>query len=1084
MKTRFFGLKSLSVPPVLVLLSLPEAGATAQARPAPVGANTEAKRDPVAAPLGKAIPALNSQSSWEQNTRYEGKKPDKSKRGVYPVGNGRVFTYMGLGERANTMMAVSGPTYASPARRLPRGNFGEVTHDLGSHVLNAQKVRRVTDANCVVTEDSTAGGLALRTLTFAAPGSATITRVIDVVNGTGAKIPGLTLNTTVTGIAAKADGKNLVVSSGSGKYQRYAVLAIHKATADGAKLKVEIGDLDKGATFTTVMTVTAAMGEAKAGAAAAATDVGTATTQANATVAWWKKKIAPMPRLRTDHDKIMDLFKDWKILMLTMRDARSGVVTPMVTRRGAWLRESSGPLLAFLRYNMWDEAKALINYYYNAIRLTGELREYYPLDLDFSSLAGEETKWDDIKLPDSDLPSWFVIHHFWYYRSTHDARMIEEHNPFLLSCLKRQKRGKSSRMHFSGHENYMDATLYGMDIDEMDRNPLFIAEDAKNGRRSYSFASTLLFMVAIQGYGELMNGIDRLHNPKKWSGDTQEIDKPGDKWLQRSFSVMMEMERLFWCQKPGFPVRENVGKDLKHGDDWTGFFAPAISPVTGAPHTEPFANVNLLPLWIGFTFPTGERSRHNLRNSLGRLWKKKDANGKRTSALVGTTPTVGHFTGDVPGMLLHGLVERDSKDRYMLHEDIMWISEPAGEWGRFYNPDGRPIAGNDPEWPDRLSPNESGINIDAAIYALNGIRHANVPNFDNKAIKVKLRMPRGATFLEMENLKKDNRAFNVHVDEFYAPLSVDEKKQNDAQQDPRYKRDPTIEHRRFRFRMELISDNPPQGRYQVDADVSGTMFVRYLYRGSVGGESGLIQETEFWREDQEQFFIDGAPTTDRVPRQITLTKDADLLVLTNRPQCFENIGTQGVTYVDTGLPLGGPELVRAMLKDGKPTHKKLFLDIGYDAADSRTFKRKSFWNQPKWKEALQKFAAGGGEILTPKFVTKYQVKSGDSWSDVAAPEGRLTLAADGKPKTVRFTVTAAKARDDLILRFGTGCGYKLRLNGEEVAEETASRPSLRDQDAVLLEVKLGDNVVEIDLDNNGPQVVFVQVTDARGLPVK
>ncbi len=32
-----------------------------------------------------------------------------------------------------------------------------------------------------------------------------------------------------------------------------------------------------------------------------------------------------------------------------------------------------------------------------------------------------------------------------------------------------------------------------------------------------------------------------------------------------------------------------------------------------------------------------------------------------------------------------------------------------------------------------------------------------------------MRLPVGAKFLEMNNLKKDNRAFNLHVDEFYAP---------------------------------------------------------------------------------------------------------------------------------------------------------------------------------------------------------------------------------------------------------------------------------------------------------------------------
>ena len=101
----------------------------------------------------------------------------------------------------------------------------------------------------------------------------------------------------------------------------------------------------------------------------------------------------------------------------------------------------------------------------------------------------------------------------------------------------------------------------------------------------------------------------------------------------------------------------------------------------------------------------------------------------------------------------------------------------------------RPSATVDPQGPDRLSPNECGISIDASILALNGIRHVPVPNYDNESIKLKLRLPPGTHFLEMENLKKDGRAFSVHVDEFWAPLSDDEKTANQGQSDPKYRKD-------------------------------------------------------------------------------------------------------------------------------------------------------------------------------------------------------------------------------------------------------------------------------------------------------
>ena len=1036
---------------------------------------------PIPAPLGGAIEELGTQSSWEQNTRYEGPRPDKSRRGVFPIGNGRVFTYVGLGERANTMMAIAGPSYAATEQRLPRGNFGELTLDLGEQELPHQRVRRVTGSNFVVTEDRSEAGLALRTLTFAPPGSTTITRVIVVTNGTPHPIQSLRLRARPSAKAV-VRGNALVVGYTSGAMKTAAHFQLENGKPDQGTLTADIRELAAGASYQSVLTVTT--GDAgKINPTPGTTPLAIAT--AKETLRWWTRTLTRAPRLRTNHRRIMDLFKDWQVMMMTMRDEQSGVVSPMVTRRGAFIRESSGPILTFLRFNMWEEARGILNYFYRAIRHTGEVREHYPLDLAAADLQNVRPI-DSIEVPSSDLASWVIIQHFWYFRATRDAAFAKARQPFLLHLLRKQRRGRDSLMHFSGHENYM-STLFAMDFNALPRRPLFPAHAPEKGRRAYSLASSVLFLMAIQSYGEMLDGIDRMENPEKWQvDDTMSIDKPSQKWLTRSFDVMKEIEKRFYVQNVRFPVRSELEESLKFGEDWTGFFAPAISPVTGQPHKEPFANINLFPLWIGFTFPTGERSRHNLRNTLGRLAHPTTGSGeqlRRKNTLVGATATVGHFTGDVPGMLLTALIERDGKDRIQALQDVLTIAEPACEWGRFYTPDGRPAAApGHPQWPDRLSPNECGINLDAVIYALNGVRHVNIPNFDNKSIKVKLRLPPGANFLNIDNLKKDGRAFNVHVDEFFAPLTEEERKQNDAQKDKRFKRDPNIDHRRFRFRMRLLSDNPPSGRYQVDADVSGTMFVRYLYRGVVNGEPGDIDDREFWREDDEEFFLDGAKTVLPEGKPLDREKGAKLLVLTNRPQCVEVLGKDGVTYVDTGLPILGRELVRQILIDGKTTHEQILLDVDYDASDRSTFRRRAFWQHRNWKATLDRYVAAGGKIIRPAFVERYEVKSDGQWQAVTAKTGRLQREPPG-PTKVRFHLHCAKNRDDVVLRLGTGCGYTIHCNGEAIGEEHGSRIAIRDQDSLLLTLKKGTNPIEVSLRADGDQVMFIQVTGTDGLPL-
>ncbi len=97
-----------------------------------------------------------------------------------------------------------------------------------------------------------------------------------------------------------------------------------------------------------------------------------------------------------------------------------------------------------------------------------------------------------------------------------------------------------------------------------------------------------------------------------------------------------------------------------------------------------------------------------------------------------------------------------------------------------------------------------------------------------------------------------------------------------------------------------------------------------------------------------------------------------------------------------------------------------------------------------------------------------------------AKAGRLDLGTKTGAKA-RFTVVSNAARDDVVLRIGTGCGYTLICNGEEVAQETGARQPLRDRDSVLIELKKGENVFDLSLAADGVTVLFVQVTDPRGL---
>ncbi|MHC4481043.1 MAG: hypothetical protein ACYS1C_08780, partial [Planctomycetota bacterium] len=224
-------------------------------------------------PLGGQLPQLLDQSSWAQDARYEGPHPDKSRRGVYPVGNGRAFAYLGLGARANTMQAITGPQYQTSEALAGNGHFGEVSFELlvDDQVVDLplQRVRRVRGANFAVTEDAAPGGLALRTLTFAPPDRAALVRVIEVINGGEQRLRTLSVRMTADGPVTRCD--NL----GTGGLRKdYAVdgractafFTMEGSRAVESSLVLPLEDLDPGATAQAVFTVTTVPGNPSPGA--------------------------------------------------------------------------------------------------------------------------------------------------------------------------------------------------------------------------------------------------------------------------------------------------------------------------------------------------------------------------------------------------------------------------------------------------------------------------------------------------------------------------------------------------------------------------------------------------------------------------------------------------------------------------------------------------------------------------------------------------------------------------------------------------------------------------------------------------
>ncbi len=785
-----------------------------------------------------------------------------------------------------------------------------------------------------------------------------------------------------------------------------------------------------------------------------------ATRDALAALEWWGKKLAATAGFDTDHRKLRDLVEDWKVMMLVQRCAESGAVSPMVNYRGAWVRDSTGPILLFLRLGMPDAARDCLRYFFRATRLRHEVPNHVPLDLDFAPLeGGVATDWSRVAVPPAEVPSWIILQHLWYWRATRDTALIREHWPLLEACIKGQRREQEVLLPFHGDETWLHGALYSTHPVRVGDGSGFIADDGGRDRRAYSFASGVLFLMALNAIGELGDCIDKDARPEAWKRGQPE-DAPGKRWGLRGFQFKQELEKRYWLADEGL-------------------FAPALSPVGAQPHRAPFADVNLLPLWVGFTFTTGEMSRDNLKNTLARLWRR----GVR----VGSTPSVGWSCGHLQGKLLVALAERDAAGRLDCIDELLRLAEPAGEWAELYDPEGRPAAAYDPQWPNRCRPWESGVNLDALLYAIGGVRFVSFTGWDDTEIRLEPRLPRGATYVTMRNVRKDGRTLQLYFNEELRLLDEQERRSNDALE-PERRRDPSVPHRRLHFRVELMSSElPAKGYWDVAVNGPVTMFPRYLWPAST-----VIEERDFHGEDHWPFFpADGeAAPPPPVP---TVTPGADLMVFTCRRAGAQIAGTDKVTLVDTGLPWTAPQLAALLLADGKPTHPTLLLDWGWNEPGRATFKTAAFWRDPTWAAALDAFRAAGGSVVEARYFDAWElggtVAVNDVWVDAAepraAPGGRLELEpADGAARVrVRF---ASQARD-AVLRIGAGCGFSATLNGATAERATLERREARtpspDQSEQLVRLRDGENVLEVTLEPGGERVLWARVTDARGLPV-
>jgi hypothetical protein len=306
------------------------------------------------------------------------------------------------------------------------------------------------------------------------------------------------------------------------------------------------------------------------------------------------------------------------------QDRASGFVRAGPAATTVDLRAQTGPLLAFLRLGLFEQAAALLRGERAAIATAGGVAARLPL------AAARRTEpaaagWDALAVPEGDLASWVVIHHAWYLRASRDAALVRAHWPLLEACVKRLPRRVDGRQPLVGGEPWGPPP--GDGIAAMD----------------WSFANSCLQVQAVACVGSMLDTLDRIdaeiREPMRWA-EGAPPDRPGADWTRRAVALLTAMEATFW--------RERLG-----------YFLPAVSAASGAACERPWLTANLLPMWSGMLTASGN---HTVQNATATL----AATGRGQRSVLGTA------------MTLATLVQCDGSERGAELEALLAAAGPSG----------------------------------------------------------------------------------------------------------------------------------------------------------------------------------------------------------------------------------------------------------------------------------------------------------------------------------------------------------------------------------------------------------------------
>ncbi len=633
-------------------------------------------------PLARAHPAaFERQSRWHQRLGPPAERPGIGFRGAFAIGNGRVFGLSGLADPPTTLHNIAGPTYDRGA-----GFFGDQTLSLADGPFTAV---------------TTTQGLSAPIVVHRACRDALCLDIVDLADGDcilrHVRAQGGPARIAVT---LQPDAEPLAGDDGllERRGERTLVTRMPGAALDGQTLSRPLADGEA-----VIVSACAAANGLHPGPAA---DVGALLDEQAAD---WQAERAERVAVAVPDPVVAD-FIDGVARNLAVQTSSVGAVSPMHRYTRLWLRDSIGPMLAWLDLGAHARAAAVLDVLDGAIRRAGDLRNSMPADV---GPMGAPPAPDYAALPPlagrtgAEGPSYLVWMHWLYWKHTGETARARAALPLLRRALLAQA-FEGDRLPFSGDETFRIALNVALEL------PL----DHPHEQASWSANSLALWLGAAPKLAELARALD---------------DAPLADAIEARMPAVQAAAELFF--------------------DADGCLGALIDRETDT-LSAPFEDASLKPTWTGWLAGRDARAVANVRCLVERLGQ---APGIMQSPLappyVGLPVLAGGrgsgvFTGMQPAYVLAALTAVEhphaphafaALGHALLPDGMPQEYQVRGDEGPFglsllYDATGREV-----DQTPKLRPWEGGIALHAVVEHLLGF----APDAPNGALTLAPRLPPG-----------------------------------------------------------------------------------------------------------------------------------------------------------------------------------------------------------------------------------------------------------------------------------------------------------------------------------------------------